>query len=553
MTRPTYLPRPPRALVAVLAACVVALLLVPAPAQATEYVPISGAGSTWSQVAVDAWRADVRASGVVVNYAGTGSTDGRSQYIQGTVDFANTEIPFQNPPEPGQQAEVPSRPYAYLPMVAGGTSFMYNLTVGGQRVTDLRLSGTTLAKIFTGAITRWSDPAIAHDNGRALPDIPIIPVVRSDGAGASAQFTLYMRSRAPEVYCPFIRSKLHLGGTDCPSVSFYPAFGSSKAQNGSNGVANYVSASYGAGAIGYVEYAYAKRINFPVASLLNTAGYYSQPSAGNVAVALTKAQINSDLTQNLESVYTNPDPRAYPMSSYSYMVVPTTTAAPFNEDKGRTLSTFINYFLCGGQQKADILGYSPLPANLVQAGFDQVARIPGAVKSPSISQCHNPALDILHSAPMPSPCMKQGASCTPERHVHPGVIPDPGATSSGGGNEPAAGASGDPAATGGGGGGGGGSGGDGAAVDPLTGATSPDGTTPQGTDPLTGGQAPTDASTVPADGQQAAVAAGPLTPVALASSRDGQSHALGWLVAAILALTVLTPPFLVARLGRRSR
>ena len=240
------------------------------------------------------------------------------------------------------------------------------------------------------------------------------------------------------------------------------------------------------------------------------------------------------------------------MSSYSYMVIPTTTDAPFNADKGKTLSTFINYFLCGGQQKADILGYSPLPKNLVQAGFDQVKRIPGAVASPSISQCNNPALDILHSAPMPNPCMKQGASCTPGATSTTGSSPTPGATSSGGGNEPAAGASGDPAATGG-GGGGGGSGGDGAAVDPLTGATSPDGTTPQGTDPLTGGQAPTDASTVPADGQQAAVAAGPLTPVALASSRDGQSHALGWLVAAILALTVLTPPFLVARLGRRSR
>ena len=189
-------------------------------------------------------------------------------------------------------------------------------------------------------------------------------------------------------------------------------------------MANYVSASYGAGAIGYVEYAYAKRINFPVASLLNSAGYYSQPTAGNVAVALTKAQINSDLTQNLESVYTNPDPRTYPMSSYSYMVVPTTTAAPFNEDKGRTLSTFINYFLCGGQQKADILGYSPLPANLVTAGFEQVARIPGAVASPAISQCNNPALNILKSAPQPNPCMKVGSTCTPGTTATTGASPD---------------------------------------------------------------------------------------------------------------------------------
>src|SRR3954452_25138051 len=397
---------------ALLAAFVVGLVLVPAPqAHADTYVSISVAGSTWSQVAMDAWRADIRASGVVVNFAPTGSTDGRSQFIQATVDFATTEIPFQNPPEPGQQAETPSRAFAYLPIVAGGTSFMYNLTVGGQRVRDLRLSATTLSKIFTGAITRWSDPAIAADYGKALPDIPIIPVVRTDGAGASAQFTKYMASQAATTYCPFIEEKLHLS-SGCPSVSFYPAFGSSKAQVGSNGVANYVSASYGAGAIGYVEYAYPKRIGFPVAGLLNKGGYYSQPTAANVAVALTKATINPDLTQNLESVYTNPDPRAYPMSSYSYMVIPTTTAAPFNSDKGKTLSTFVNYFLCTGQQKADILGYSPLPKNLVLAGFKQVARIPGHVASPSISQCHNPALDILHSAPMPNKCMKLGAKCT---------------------------------------------------------------------------------------------------------------------------------------------
>src|SRR3954447_16555183 len=172
---------PTRLVLAAMAACVAGLVLVPAPAQAASYVPITGAGSTWSQVAVDAWRADVRASGVVVNYTGSGSTDGRSQYIQGTVDFANTEIPFQNPPEPGQQAEVPSRKYAYLPIVAGGTSFMYNLTVGGKRIRDLRLSGPTLARIFTGRISNWNDPAITKDYGHQLPSTPIIPVVRSDG------------------------------------------------------------------------------------------------------------------------------------------------------------------------------------------------------------------------------------------------------------------------------------------------------------------------------------------------------------------------------------
>ena len=91
-------PSDPPASLAILAACLAGLVAGPAPpAQAASYVPISGAGSTWSQVAVDAWRADVRASGVVVNYAGTGSTDGRSQYIQGTVDFAEHRDPVPEP------------------------------------------------------------------------------------------------------------------------------------------------------------------------------------------------------------------------------------------------------------------------------------------------------------------------------------------------------------------------------------------------------------------------------------------------------------------------
>ena len=522
---------PTRLVLAFLAASVVGLVLVPVPAaQASGYVPISGAGSTWSQVAVDAWRADVRASGVVVNYAGTGSTDGRSQYIQGTVDFANTEIPFQNPPEPGQQAEVPSRPYAYLPIVAGGTSFMYNLTVGGVRVTDLRLSGSTLSKIFTGQITRWNDPAITKDYGKTLPNIPIIPVVRSDGAGASAQFTLYMQNQEPSIYCPFIRSKLHLGGSACPSVSFYPAFGSSKAQNGSNGVANYVSASYGAGAIGYVEYAYAKRINFPVVSLLNKGGYFSQPTAGNVAVALTKAGINPNLTQNLKDVYNNPDPRAYPMSSYSYMVVPTSTAAPFNTDKGKTLSTFVNYFLCTGQQKADILGYSPLPKNLVEAGFKQVKRIPGAVASPSISKCNNPALNILHSAPKPDKCMKLGSSCT--------VSTTTGTTSptTSGGTDPSSGTNPNGTTSGSG--------------SPGSNSGSPgSGTSPGAVDPLTGAPA---GNTVNTAGGSLSTAA-PGTPVSLTAARTGQAKAVGWVVASMLILTVLVPPFLISRHARRSR
>jgi phosphate transport system substrate-binding protein len=183
-------------------------------------------------------------------------------------------------------------------------------------------------------------------------------------------------------------------GSSCPATSLYPDFPNSgfAAQQFSDGVANFVAAQYNDGAITYVEYGYAKERGFPVASLKNASGAYTQPSAVNVSVALQGARINNDGTQVLRDVYRNTDARAYPMSSYSYMIVPTTEASPFSASKGASLSEYIFYFLCAGQQKAEQLGYAPLPRNLVEFGFDAVARIPGAVAAPAIDQCSNPTI-----------------------------------------------------------------------------------------------------------------------------------------------------------------
>ncbi|MDP9332137.1 MAG: substrate-binding domain-containing protein, partial [Actinomycetota bacterium] len=186
-----------------------------------------------------------------------------------------------------------------------------------------------------------------------------------------------------------------------------------RAQSGSDGVANFVAEPFNNGAITYVEYGYALNRSFPVVSVLNQAGYFVQPTAENVAVALGRARINSDRTQNLHDVYTNPDPRTYPVSSYSYMIVPTTTAPPFTAEKGKTLSKFILYIACAGQQEAALLGYSPIPKNLVQADFDVVRRIPGHVEPPPIDQCNNPTITgsfVTQNAPPPPPGDRQGSA-----------------------------------------------------------------------------------------------------------------------------------------------
>ncbi len=388
------------------------------PAFAAE--GIDGSGSTWSAIAVDQWRADVARNGLTVNYQGVGSSSGRQAYIQNQADFAVSEVPFQpasfnreGQPLYDEVANAASRPYAYLPIVAGGTSVMYHLEVAGQRVRDLRLSGPTLARIFTGGIRNWNDPAIAADNGgKSYPSLPIVPVVRSDGSGTSAQFSAYLANTVPDVWNPFCTAKLNLPAP-CPATSLYPFFEGSKAQALSDGVANFVSAPYNNGSITYVEYGYALERDYPVASMLNAAGYYRQPSAENVAIALSRARINPDRTQVLDDVYRNPDPRSYPVSSYSYMIVPISTAGKFTPGKGETLGKFIQYFLCTGQQKAKQLGYSPLPRNLVEFGFDAQKGIPGAPPPPPIDQCANPTITgefDLGAVPLPAASEKAGAT-----------------------------------------------------------------------------------------------------------------------------------------------
>ena len=341
------------------------------------YAQIEGSGSTWSQVIVDQWISDVDALGMKVTYNGGGSSQGRKNFAQNVTDFGISEIPYPGVDEFGNADNSNGRAFAYLPIVAGGTAFTYQLKVGNEMVRNLRLSGATIAKIFTGQITEWSHPQITEDNnGRVFPKIPITPVVRSDGSGTTAQFTTWLDKEHPSIWRPYFGKAGY--------TSYFPRKngGRAIAQAGSDQVMNDIAGFSGNGHIGYVEYAYPINKDFPVVKVLNKGGYYVEPTQYNVAVALTRARINTDrnspmyLTQILDDVYRATDPRAYPLSSYSYMIIPTgaqdqrmTTA------KRQTLADFMYYSLCEGQSKAGPYGYSPLPLNLVQAGFQQLAEL----------------------------------------------------------------------------------------------------------------------------------------------------------------------------------
>jgi phosphate ABC transporter phosphate-binding protein len=403
---------------------------------------------------------------MVVNYAPVGSTTGRSNFKQGTVDWAASDIPYGVKDGVSDDPPPTSRGFAYMPDTAGGTVFMYNLKIGTTRVTNLRLSGPVVAGIFTDTITRWDDPAIKADNpGLSLPALKIVPVVRSDGSGSTAQFTQWMVATEGSLWTNYCRK---VNRDPCTQTSAYPvAPGTGMvAQSGDLGVSGYVSQAQAVGTIGYVEYSYAIQAGFPVAKVLNKAGYYTEPTAGHVAVALLKAKINQDasnpntyLTQDLSEVYTNPDPRTYELSSYSYLVLPTTTDFGFNAAKGFTLGDFGKYLLCQGQTQVDALGYSALPINLVEAGFAQLQKIPGAsvptATDAIIRSCNNPTFStngtntLATNDPQPQACDKQGPTqCTT------GTGGAKASTPVTGGGQVAAGASASPGATANGGSGG---------------------------------------------------------------------------------------------------
>jgi phosphate transport system substrate-binding protein len=416
------LSRPRRALLLV-GLAVTVLLAMAKPVWAVEHAQIEGKGSTWSQVIVNQWIADVDAQGMKVVYTGVGSSAGRKEFAADHVDFGITEIPFQGTDEQGNSDSAGSRKFAYLPIVAGGTAFSYQIKVGNNLVKNLRLSGGTIAKIFTNKITNWNDAAITKDNnGHALPSLPIVPVLRSDGSGTTAQFTRWMDAQYPDDWRPFFgKSGL---------TSYYPRKGNAVAASGSDQVMNTISGAAGNGTIGYVEYSYAVNKHYPVVKVLNGAGYYVEPTQYNVAVALTKAKINQDegspnyLTQILDDVYKSTDPQAYPLSSYSYMLLPTggSDDPRLTTAKRQTLADFMFYSLCTGQSKAGAYGYSPLPLNLVQAGFDQIAKLKTAdsavdLTSRSVTDCNNPTFvkgdltknHLAEIAPAPPACDKDGA------------------------------------------------------------------------------------------------------------------------------------------------
>ncbi len=367
MSRPSVSARPSlgiRVGAVTLAATVAVTAGVAATAQTAQLdtnLTVSGQGATFSANFIEQCKADVKNSfNINVGYSPTGSGAGRAGFIAGNVDWASSDVPFTA----AELQSLRNKPFRYIPITTGGIAVIYRLT----GVSDIRLSGPTLGKIFSGQAPRWNDEAIVKDNpGVSLPDTPIKVVVRSDSSGTSNVFSDYLSVASKGVWKAGVQN------------TFPVPSGNGIAQRGSDGVTNYVQGGQGEGAITYSEVSFANERKLPVAKVINTSGNAVTPEAANVTAAIGAAAINDDGTLLLN--FNAPAANAYPISTTSYAIV----AETMDKAKGDVLRTYLTYALTGCQGRVGTLGYAPLPKNLVDLGLQNVARInPGSAPVPTV-------------------------------------------------------------------------------------------------------------------------------------------------------------------------
>jgi phosphate transport system substrate-binding protein len=370
-------------------------------------------GSSFAGVAITQWQGSFNeVDGGDVNFTVTSSILGMNNFCANNVNFGATDISYATDQSNCTTAQVPY-PFQYMPDVAGGLAFEYNLTgQNGQQIKNLVLNAATLVGIFTGAITNWDNSAIAALNpGDALPNQSITAYYRGDPSGENYLLGDYFLHTDAAPLTAFQQEASVPSTPGQPSATWAafpngipPNLQGLVPANGADAAA--IGPVHTQGGIAYVETAYALNEGLPVASVINTAGQPVQPSSYNVAVALTGAILYSDLTQNLAGVYTNTNPDAYPISAYSYLLaqcVPAqATAQSFSCDSGgnvtmstadgQELAQFLVFVACQGQVPMAKLGYSPIPPNLVEDDFQAADRLPGgtAPSSPTPQNCPNP-------------------------------------------------------------------------------------------------------------------------------------------------------------------
>ncbi len=333
-----------------------------ASAATTSVAPISGsfsgAGSSAQQQAMQAWIAAFQGtnSGLTINYDPAGSGAGRQQFLAGGVAWGGSDAAL-SADELTQSQTVCGTDGAWdIPVYISPIAVAYNL----PDVSSLNLAPATIAKIFTGAITTWNDPAIAADNpGVTLPSSAISTVHRSDKSGTTHNFTDYLNKAAPDVWTN--------AGNDA-----WPLNGGDSAQ-GNSGVAGVVSSTQGS--IAYLDDS-AVPTGVGVAAI-KVGSEWNTPSADGAAAVVSSSPLATGRSTN--DIVVDIDRTAsasgdYPLLLVSYILVCSNYS---DASTGNFVQSFLGYIVsdAGQQAGAQAAGSAPMSGAIAEKATAAVQAI----------------------------------------------------------------------------------------------------------------------------------------------------------------------------------
>jgi phosphate transport system substrate-binding protein len=318
----------------------VAVLMSVLALSAAQAQKLTAAGATFPYPVYSKWFSEYSAAhpGVEINYQSIGSGGGIRQVTTGLVDFGASDMPMTDEALGASKIKL-----IHIPTVLGAVVPIFNV----PGVDDIKFSGPVLADIFLGKISNWNDGQIAKDNpGVKLPDQKIIIVHRSDGSGTSFIWTDYLSKV----------SKDWAGGPGRGSSPSWPVGVGGKGNEGVAGLVRQLP-----GAIGYVELIYALQNKISFGEVKNAAGNWQKASIEGVTEAA--ASIKTMPADYRISITDAPGANSYPISSFTYLLIP---VHPADAAKGKVIKDLLSWIVNSGESEVSALSYAPLPKNVAE-------------------------------------------------------------------------------------------------------------------------------------------------------------------------------------------
>ncbi len=316
-------------------------LLLAAPRQLTQAAPagpvsLTAAGATFPYPIYSKWFDEYQKlhPDIAINYQSIGSGGGIQQLKAGTVDFGASDMPLND-----KLLSDFSFKILQFPTVLGAVLPTYNIPGVSA---SLNFTPEALAGIYLGKITKWNDPAIAGPNkGVNLPGEDIVVVHRSDGSGTTFVWTDYLSKVSPDW-----KSRVGSGtSVNWPQQTPY--------------------------SIGYVELIYALHSHTNYGTVKNSSGKFVKADLESVTAAAAGA--SQQMAKDIRVSITDPaEPSAYPICSFTYLLIPVKIADPVKRD---TIKQFLHWMLTEGQNDAEPLAYARLPKKVVAIEMSQISEI----------------------------------------------------------------------------------------------------------------------------------------------------------------------------------